>query len=88
MTYTQGTPKIYFCPSDRGISARREFCGDCGTPLTSQPGDNQSMIILKWGTLDDEHRERCGELGMEIYCGRRDGWVGAIGSVEGIEGMI
>ncbi|PKY01149.1 hypothetical protein P168DRAFT_59343 [Aspergillus campestris IBT 28561] len=87
MTYTQGAPKIHLCPSDRELPVRREFCGDCGTPLTSQPGDNQSIIIVKWGTLDDEHREWCGTLGAEIYCKRRDEWVGEIGSVRGVEGM-
>ncbi|PLB36886.1 GFA family protein [Aspergillus candidus] len=88
MTYTQGTPKIHLCPSDRELTVRREFCGDCGTPLTSQPGDNTSIIIVKWGTLDDEHREWCKTLGGEIYCRRRDGWLGEIGSVRGVEGMM
>ncbi|KAL4894900.1 Mss4-like protein [Aspergillus ambiguus] len=78
LKYTAGTPKLYFDPSDRGPKVRREFCGDCGTPLSSQPADTPHIIIMKSGTLDDEHREKCGKLGMEIFCGRKDRWVDEI----------
>lgn len=53
---------------------RREFCGDCGTPLSSQMGDKPEIIIMKSGTLDDEHRAKC-ELGLEIFCSSKDAWV-------------
>lgn len=49
--YTQGTPKTYQ-RSDHPARVTREFCGDCGTHLTSRrPG--LDAAILKIGTLDD-----------------------------------
>lgn len=74
-TYTTGTPKLYLDASDRGPKVRREFCGDCGTPLSSQPGDAPHIIIMKSGTLDDESRARCGEVNLEIFCRSKDGWM-------------
>ncbi|KAL5355521.1 Mss4-like protein [Aspergillus floccosus] len=74
LTYTTGTPKVYLDASDRGPQVRREFCGDCGAPLSSQMGDVPHIIIMKSGTLDDEHRASC-ELGMEIFCSSKDAWV-------------
>lgn len=49
--YTHGTPKT-FQRSDHPARVTREFCGECGTHLTSRrPG--LDAAILKIGTLDD-----------------------------------
>lgn len=49
-------------------------------------------MALKWGTLDDASRAQCAELGGEVYCKRRDGWVDSLaGELEGLfkaEGMM
>ncbi|KAF9884740.1 hypothetical protein FE257_001302 [Aspergillus nanangensis] len=88
LKYTTGTPKLYLDSSDRGPQVRREFCGDCGTPLSSQPGDAPQVIIMKSGTLDDEDRARCGQLGLEIFNKSRDGWLEGMtdGDVQKLEG--
>ncbi|PLN83652.1 Mss4-like protein [Aspergillus taichungensis] len=88
LAYTRGSPKIYDCPSDRGPPLRLAFCADCGSPLTTQMGDNSEVLIVKTGTLNDEERESVRELGMEIYAGRRDGWLDAIGKVHSVDGMV
>jgi len=49
--YTKGEPRA-FTRSDLENPVTREFCGDCGTPLTSRaPGF--PAVILKVGSLDD-----------------------------------
>ena len=50
-TYSAGTPKT-FARTDLDQPVTREFCGDCGTHITSRrPG--LPAAILKIGTLDD-----------------------------------
>ncbi len=49
--YTEGEPKR-FARSDLETPATREFCGACGTHLTTRPHD-PNMVIVKVGTLDD-----------------------------------
>ena len=49
--YTKGTPQS-FTRSDLDQPVTREFCGRCGTHLTTRrPGLDQ--VILKIGTLDE-----------------------------------
>lgn len=49
--YTKGAPKS-FTRGDLENPVTREFCGDCGAPLTSRaPGF--PAVILKVGSLDD-----------------------------------
>ena len=49
--YVSGAPKS-FTRSDLDEPVTREFCGDCGTHLTTRrPG--LPFVILKIGTLDD-----------------------------------
>ncbi len=47
-----GEVKTYNDTGDSGATVRRQFCGDCGSPLFSrleQPG----LMFIKAGTLDD-----------------------------------
>jgi len=50
-SYTKGTPKT-FTRTDLERPVSREFCGTCGTPLTSRP-PGFPAVIVKVGTLDD-----------------------------------
>ncbi|KAF7630681.1 hypothetical protein AFLA_011302 [Aspergillus flavus NRRL3357] len=86
LTYTAGTPKIYAHPSGSlGNELQRHFCGDCGSPLNTQPG-GRGTVTVKTGTLDAESRGDLG-LALEIFCKRREQWVDQIGSVPKIEAM-
>jgi hypothetical protein len=54
--YTKGTPRT-FSRSDIENAVTREFCGQCGTHLTTRrPG--LPAVILKIGTLDDPSQYR------------------------------
>ena len=49
---TKGTPKRFASKGDSGRDIARGFCGDCGSPLFSEPpGD--TLRVLKAGSLDD-----------------------------------
>ncbi|KAL4972941.1 Mss4-like protein [Aspergillus desertorum] len=87
LRYTSGEPKIFTDMStDSGNPLPRAFCGDCGCHFTSGPKGGD-WAALKWGTLDEESRKKCGELAGEIYCKRRDGWVESLAGGKG-EGVF
>lgn len=50
--YTQGSPNS-FTRSDLENPVTREFCGNCGTHLTTKVPAFAGIVILKVGTLDD-----------------------------------
>ena len=50
--YTQGKPK-QFARKDLATPITREFCADCGTPLTSLSPGLPGHTIIKRGTLDN-----------------------------------
>ena len=62
-SYTKGTPK-QFKRTDLERAVTREFCGECGTHLTTLvPG--LPAVVLKVGTLDDP--SLFGRPDMAIY---------------------
>lgn len=65
VTVTKGTPKVYNDASTRsGKPMARSFCGDCGTPLWSDPSAAPGVRYLKVGTLDDAEGV---DLKMELF---------------------
>ncbi|KAF7717459.1 Uncharacterized protein PECH_000493 [Penicillium ucsense] len=80
--YTQGTPKVYTDRSDKGPAVLREFCPSCGTPFSSRTDDGSDDVAVKSGTLSEEDRARCSELGMEIFHHRKDGWIRGMKDVD------
>jgi hypothetical protein len=51
-SYTKGTPSE-FTRSDIDNPVTREFCGECGTPLTTKAPGMADAVILKIGSMDD-----------------------------------
>ena len=51
-SYTQGQPKTY-TRSDIENPVTREFCGNCGTHLTTRSPGAPGIAIVKVGTLDN-----------------------------------
>jgi hypothetical protein len=49
---TKGTPKRYATKGDSGNEIVRNFCGECGSPLYSEPPGGQIWVV-KAGSLDD-----------------------------------
>lgn len=62
--YTKGQPK-QFQREDLENGVVREFCGNCGTSLTSNPQGMPDLVIIKVGTMD--HPEEFGAPEMAIY---------------------
>ncbi|KAL4924854.1 GFA family protein [Aspergillus undulatus] len=81
LKYTSSTQPTVFMDNsaDSGKPLPRAICANCATHFTSTPGDG-TYTFLKWGTLDDEGRQACSEVGGEIYCKRRDDWVVKLGN--------
>jgi len=50
--WTKGAPKV-FQRSDLESPVTREFCGECGTHITSKPPSMAGAALIKVGTLDD-----------------------------------
>jgi hypothetical protein len=48
---TRGTPHRYVSVGDSGRPVARNFCGNCGSPLFSEPPGNV-MVVVKAGSLD------------------------------------
>lgn len=48
--YVQGAPKNFRKQADTPL---REFCGECGTPLTARSHRAPGMVLVKVGALDD-----------------------------------
>ena len=64
-TYTRGEP-ARFAREDLEDPVTREFCGHCGTPITSLPAGMPDAVIIKVGSMDDPGE--FGEPDMAFYC--------------------
>ena len=49
--YTSGSP-AKFARTDLDAPVTREFCGNCGTPLTSRAPAMQGVALIKAGSMD------------------------------------
>ncbi len=63
--YTQGEP-ARFQREDLENGVIREFCGNCGTPLTSLPPGMDEVVIVKVGSMDEP--AEFGEPDMAFFC--------------------
>jgi len=63
--YTKGEP-ARFQRSDLENGVVREFCGSCGTPLTSLPPAMAGITIIKVGSMDEP--AQFDEPDMAFYC--------------------
>ncbi|HEU4616622.1 MAG TPA: GFA family protein [Gammaproteobacteria bacterium] len=48
-----GEPKLYERRSERGSTATRAFCGECGSPLFAWSSARPEMVGIRAGSLDD-----------------------------------
>jgi hypothetical protein len=67
-----GPFKTFNDTGDSGKPVRRNFCPDCGSPITSDVEAMPGMTFIKAGTLDDTSWLK---PTMEIYCGSAQSWV-------------
>ena len=56
MTVTGSLATAVDTDTDSGQPVRRQFCGDCGSPIRSLPDVMPGIAAVKAGTLDDAGR--------------------------------
>ncbi len=49
----QGEVKTYDDTGDSGATVKRQFCGDCGSPVFTKVQHPPGVMFIKAGTLDD-----------------------------------
>ena len=49
----RGQPKLFSAAADSGATARRAFCGECGSPLFASSSAREQFIGVRAGSLDD-----------------------------------
>ena len=67
----QGEITTYVDTGDSGQPLERNFCGRCGSAISSEPAAVGAITVLKAGTLDDTSWVK---PGMEIYCDSAQPW--------------
>ena len=82
--YVKGTPKV-FRRSDLPTPVTREFCGDCGTPLTSRSPAIPGMVLVKAGSLDEA--AVFGKPDFAVFTIDKPGWHGVVEGLPGFERM-
>ncbi|NQV98716.1 MAG: GFA family protein [Rhodospirillales bacterium] len=49
----QGELKTYSYEADSGNHMKRHFCPTCGSPVYGESSGNESVVVIRVGTLDD-----------------------------------
>jgi len=73
----QGTPKRYVDKGDSGLPVHRNFCPDCGSPVTTDVSAMPDLVFVKAGTFDDPSKI---SPTMEIFCSSAQAWTAAVNS--------
>ena len=67
----QGEMAVYTHTGDSGQPLYRNFCGNCGSSVTSELSVMDTVVILKAGSLDDTSWVK---PTTEIYCDSAQEW--------------
>jgi hypothetical protein len=70
LTVTKGAPKAYASAGDSGGTVVRMFCGDCGSPLFSEPEAGPFQVV-KAASLDDPGKLT---VGGALYVSEAQPW--------------
>ena len=79
-----GPLRDYPSSADSGNCMHRQFCGVCGTPVTSAAEARPHLLILRAGTLDDPERAR---PGLTIWTDSAPSWACISGDIPRIAGQ-
>ena len=77
----EGELKTYNDTGDSGATVRRQFCGDCGSPVFTRIDRPGGMMFIKAGTLDDTSRLN---PSFHCYTKSKQNWV-ELGEIPGFE---
>lgn len=72
----KGTLKTFDETGSSGKAVHRNFCPDCGSPITSIVEAAPGLSFIKAGTLDDTSWL---QPTMEVWCGSAQPWVSLAG---------
>lgn len=75
--------KTYVDRGTSGKSVRRRFCGDCGSPLFTEPELMPEVDFIKAGTLHDRSWL---EPTVHFWCDRKQPWICIEDGVETVPG--
>ena len=67
-----GNLKSFNDVGDSGQAVHRNFCPECGSPVTTNVAVMPDLVFLKAGTLDDTSTLA---PSMEIFCGSAQAWL-------------
>lgn len=68
----QGNLKRFKDTGDSGQDVFRDFCPNCGSPITTNPEAARDLTFIKAGTLNDTSWLK---PTMDIYCESAQSWV-------------
>jgi hypothetical protein len=80
----RGNIKTFNDTGDSGQPVKRNFCPDCGSPITSDAAVMPELVFIKAGTLDDTSWLR---PTMQIYCNSVQSWVQLGGEIQSFPKM-
>lgn len=66
-----GSLKDFVDTGDSGLPVHRNFCPECGSPLTTLVDAIPDLVFVKAGTLDDTSKL---VPTLEIFCSSAQGW--------------
>ncbi|RGP42245.1 hypothetical protein BPTFM16_02557 [Altererythrobacter insulae] len=78
---TQGEVKTYDDKGDSGATVRRQFCGECGSPVFTRVEHPPGVMFVKAGTLDDTSSLK---PAFHCYTKSAQDWV-ELGEIPGFE---
>ena len=77
----QGEVKTYNDTGDSGATVRRQFCGDCGSPVFTRVEHPPGVMFIKAGTMDDTSSLK---PSFHCYTKSAQDWV-ELGDIPGFE---
>lgn len=76
-----GEPKTYNDTGDSGATVRRQFCGNCGSPVFTRVESPPGLMFVKAGTLDDTSQLN---PAFHCYTKSKQEWIG-LGDIPGFD---
>lgn len=77
----QGEVKTYNDTGDSGATVKRQFCGDCGSPVFTRVEHPPGVMFIKAGTMDDTSSLK---PSFHCYTKSAQNWVD-LGDIPGFE---
>lgn len=76
-----GQVKTYNDTGDSGANVRRQFCGNCGSPVFTRVEQPPGLLFIKAGTLDDTSGLK---PSFHCYTKSKQDWI-ELGDIPGFE---